>query len=148
MRVSKSLVTRVGTVVATAAIAVSGVAAAADAATAPKVKIPTILTAKVGPTHINKRHPFGAAHITGQLTTPGNPAPEVTGSKILLERENAKGVWHVVQVRWTGYHGYVRFLVHHVAKGATFKLVFRGNVRHDKKNFAPSASSVIVISAS
>ncbi len=42
----------------------------------------------------------------------------------------------------TGFHGFVRFRVYHVAKGATFELVFRGN-----RNFARSRSSVIVISA-
>jgi hypothetical protein len=144
MRVSKSLVTRVGTVVATAAIAVGSVAAAADAATthAPKVKTQTILTGTAKPVHVNKRHPYGTARIVGQLTTPGTPAGEVTGARILLEREGIHGKWHVVQAGRTGRYGYVRFQVHHVAKGATFELVFRGN-----RNFAHSSSSVIVISA-
>jgi len=143
MLVSKTLLAKVGTVVAAAGILVGSVAATADAATAHKVKTPTVLTATVGPTHINKKHPFGAAKITGQLTVPTTPAGQVTGGKILLKRENAKGVWKVVQHGVTGLHGYVRFIVHHVAKGATFKLVFIGN-----KNFAPSTSNVIIISAS
>ncbi len=143
MLVSKTLAAKAGTVVAVAGLAVGGTAAAADAATAHKVREPTILTARVGPTHINKRHPFGAAHITGQLTGVGMPAPQITGARILLEREGSMGVWHVVQVARTGRHGFVRFLVHHVGKGATFDLVFPGN-----KNFAPSRSNVIVISAS
>jgi len=143
MLFSKTLALKAGTVVAVSGLAVGGVAAAADAATAHKVKEPTILTAKVGPTHINKKHPFGAAHITGQLTGTGTPAPQITGARILLERENSKGVWKVVQSGVTGRHGYVRFLVHRVAKGATFELVFKGN-----KNFAPATSNVIVISAS
>jgi hypothetical protein len=143
MLVSKTLAAKVGTVVAVAGVAVGSVAATADAATATKVKEPTILTAKVGPTHINKRHPFGAAHITGQLTGTGTPAPQISRARILLERENKAGKWVVVQRGRTGYHGYVRFLVHHVAKGATFELVFPGN-----RNFASSISNVIVISAS
>ena len=140
MLVSKTLAAKAGTAVAVAGLAVGGVAATADAATAHKVKEPTVLTATVGPTHINKRHPFGAAHITGQLTGIGMPAPQITGARILLERENGKGRWVVVQHARTGRHGFVRFLVHHVGKGATFELVFRGN-----KNFAPSTSNVIVI---
>jgi hypothetical protein len=144
MLVSKTLAAKVGTVVAVAGVAVGSVAATADAATAHKVKVPTQLTATVGPTHINGKHPFGEAKIKGQLTEPGlNPAPQITGAKILLEREGTNGKWHVVQHAKTGRHGYVRFFVHHVAKGATFELVFAGN-----KNFAPSVSNVIVISAS
>jgi hypothetical protein len=143
MLVSKTLAAKVGTVVAVAGVAVGSVAATADAATAHKVKEQTILTGKVGPTHINKRHPFGAAHITGQLTGTGTPAPQISRARILLERENANGKWVVVQRGRTGYHGYVRFLVHHVAKGATFELVFPGN-----RNFAASVSTPIVISAS
>jgi hypothetical protein len=145
MVISKALAAKAGAVVLAGGIAVSGVAAA-NASTAParhKVKTPTVLTAKVGPTHINKRHPFGAAHITGQLTVPTTPAGQVSGVRILLERENNRGRWVVVQHGRTGFHGYVRFLVHHVAKGATFDLVFTGN-----KNFAPSKSNVIIISAS
>jgi hypothetical protein len=140
---SKTLAVKAGSVVAVAGLALGGAATVANAATASKVKEPTILTAKVGPTHINKRHPYGAAHITGQLTGTGTPAPQITGQRILLERENAKGKWVVVQHARTGRHGFVRFFVHHVAKGATFELVFRGN-----KNFAPATSNVIVISAS
>ena len=144
MRVSKSLAARVGTVVATAAIAMGGVAGAANASTAhpPKVKTQTILTGTAKPVHVNKHHPFGTARIVGQLTTPGTPAGEVSGAKIYLEREGIHGKWHVVQAGRTGRYGFVRFQVHHVAKGATFELVFRGN-----RNFAHSASSVIVISA-
>jgi hypothetical protein len=145
MLVSKALAAKVGAVLVAGGIAVSGVAAA-NASTSParhKVRTPTVLTAKVGPTHINKRHPYGAAHITGQLTVPTTPAGQVTGARVLLERETAKGRWIVVQRGRTGFHGYVRFFVHHVAKGATFDLVFRGN-----KNFAPSKSNVIIISAS
>jgi hypothetical protein len=143
MRVSKSLAIRISTVVATAGLAIGGVAATANAATAHKVKEPTVLTAKVGPTHINKKHPYGAAHFTGQLTGVGTPAPQISRQPILLERENAKGRWIITQRGRTGYHGYVRFLVHRVAKGATFRLVFRGS-----KNFDGATSNVIVISAS
>jgi hypothetical protein len=143
MLFSKALAAKAGAVVAVAGIALGGVAASANAATAHKVKEPTVLTAKVGPTHINKRHPYGAAHFTGQLTGVGTPAPEITGQRILLERENAKGHWLITQRGRTGRFGYVRFLVHHVAKGATFRLVFRGN-----RNFAATKSNVIVISAS
>jgi len=142
MLFSKTLAAKVGTVVALAGLAVGSVAATANAATAHKVKEPTVLTATAGPIHINKRHPFGAAHITGQLTGLGTPAPQISGMRILLERETTAGHWVVVQVGRTGRHGFVRFLVHHVAKGATFDLVFRGN-----KNFAPSRSNVIVIFA-
>jgi hypothetical protein len=142
MLVTKALAVKTGTVVAAAGL-VAGGAAVANAASTHKVKEPTILTAHVGPTHINRHHPYGAAHIRGQLTGTGTPAPQISGKRILLERENAKGRWVVVQRGRTGRHGYVRFLVHHVAKGATFELVFRGTA-----NFAPAKSSVIVISAS
>jgi len=144
MLVSKALAVKAGTVVAAAGLVAGGAAVANAATTHPaKVKEPTILTAKVGPTHINKKHPFGAAHILGQLTGTGTPAPQISGKRILLERENKKGQWVVVQRGRTGRHGFVHFLVHHVAKGATFELVFRGTA-----NFAPSTSNVIVISAS
>jgi hypothetical protein len=143
MFLSKTLAAKAGTVIAVAGLAIGGVAASANAATAHKVKEPTVLTAKVGPTHINKKHPYGAAHFTGHLTGVGTPAPQISRQPILLERENAKGHWVITQRGRTGYHGYVRFLVHRVAKGATFRLVFRGS-----KNFAPSTSNVIVISAS
>jgi hypothetical protein len=149
MRVSRSLAVGISTVVATAGLAIGGVVATANASTASttstsaKVKEPTVLTAKVGPTHINKKHPYGAAHFTGQLTGVGTPAPQISRQPILLERENAKGRWIITQRGRTGYHGYVRFLVHRVAKGATFRLVFRGS-----KNFDRSISNVIVISAS
>jgi hypothetical protein len=91
---------------------------------------------------VNKHHPFGTAHIVGQLTTPGTPAGQVTGVRVNLWREGAKGRWHEVQHARTGFHGFVRFRVYHVAKGATFQLRFPGN-----RNFARSRSSVIVISA-
>jgi hypothetical protein len=143
MLVTKTLAAKAGSVVAIAGLAVGGVAATASAATTHKVKEQTVLTAKVGPTHINKRHPYGAAHFTGQLTGVGTPAPQITGQRVLLEREGKAGHWNIVQHARTGRHGYVRFLVHHVAKGATFKLVFRGS-----RNFAASVSNVIEISAS
>jgi hypothetical protein len=143
MRVSKSLVARFGTVVAAAGIALGSVAATADASTAHhKVKTQTILTGSAKPVHVNKHHPFGTAHIVGQLTTPGTPAGQVTGVRVNLWREGAKGRWHEVQHARTGFHGFVRFRVYHVAKGATFQLRFPGN-----RNFARSRSSVIVISA-
>jgi hypothetical protein len=140
---SKTLAAKAGTVIAVAGLALGGVAASANASTAHKVKEPTVLTAAVGPTHINKRHPYGAAHFTGQLTGVGTPAPEISRQRILLERENANGKWVITQRGTTGYLGKVRFLVHHVAKGATFRLVFRGS-----RNFDGSTSNVIVISAS
>lgn len=142
MRVSKSLVARFGAVVATAALTVGSVAATADASTAHKVKTATILTGSARPVHVNRHHPFGTAHIVGQLTTPGTPAGQVTGARINLWREGPHGRWHLVQHARTGWHGFVRFRVYHVAKGATFKLKFPGN-----RNFARSQSSVIVISA-
>jgi hypothetical protein len=142
MRVSKSLLARFGTVIAAAGIAVGSVAATADASTAHKVKTVTILKASAKPVHVSKRHPYGTAHIVGQLTTAGTPAGQVTGARINLWREGAKGRWHLVQHARTGYHGFVRFRVFHVGKGATFQLRFPGN-----RNFAHSRSSVIVISA-
>jgi hypothetical protein len=147
MRISKSLAVKVGTVVATAAIAVGGVATVASASTpdaaahVAKVRTETILTGHARPVHVNKRHPYGTAHIVGQLTTPGTPAGEVTGVRIWLLRRGAHGKWHVVRVHRTGRFGRVAFQVYHVAKGATFELVFRGNI-----NFARSKSPVIVIS--
>jgi len=146
MRVSKSLAARFGAVVATAAIAVGGVAATtatAGATTAVhKVKTPTILTGGARPVHVTRRHPYGTAHIIGQLTTPGTPAGEVSGARINLWRESAKGRWHLVRWERTGRFGKVNFRVFHVGKGATFQLRFAGN-----RNFAKSRSSVIVISA-
>ncbi len=62
--------------------------------------------------------------------------------RVNLWREGPKGRWHEVQHARTGFHGFVRFRVYHVAKGATFQLRFPGN-----RNFARSRSSVIVISA-
>lgn len=148
MRIFKSLAVKVGTiVVATTAIAVGGVATIANASTpdaaahVTKVKTPTILTGHARPVHVTRRHPHGTAHIVGQLTTPGTPAGEVTGARIWLLREGPHGRWHVVQMDRTGRLGRVNFQVYHVAKGATFELVFRGNV-----NFARSKSPVIVIS--
>jgi hypothetical protein len=147
MRISKSLAVKLGTVVATAAITIGGGAAIASASTpdaaahVAKVRTPTILTGHARPVHVNKRHPYGTARIVGRLTTPGTPAGEVTGARIWLLREGAHGKWHVVRTHRTGRLGRVVFRVYHVAKGATFELVFRGNV-----NFARSRSSVIVIS--
>jgi|HubBroStandDraft_5_1064220.scaffolds.fasta_scaffold01079_2 hypothetical protein len=143
MLVTKTLAAKAGTVVAISGLAVGGVAATANAATAHRVKEPTILTAKVGPTHINRYHRYGAAHFLGQLTGVGTPAPQLAGKPILLERETATGKWRITQHGRTGGHGYVRFVVHHVAKGATFRLVFRG-----QKNFDRAVSNVVVISAS
>lgn len=147
MRISKSLAVKLGTVVATAAIAVGGGAAIASASTpdaaahVAKVKTPTILTGHASPVHVTRLHPYGTARIAGRLTTPGTPAGEVTGARIWLLREGPHGRWHVIRVHRTGRLGRVAFRVYHVARGATFRLVFRGNV-----NFARSKSPVIVIS--
>jgi hypothetical protein len=142
MRVSKSLVARVGTVVAAAAIAVSGVAAA-SASTAPqaKVKTPTTLVATAGPGHVrHHRYPHTVAWIKGHLTSNTTPAGEVSGARVFLKREGRKGHWFVVQIGRTGRFGNVRFRVHALRKGASFELVFRGN-----RNFAASKSNVITI---
>ena len=56
MRVSKSLAARFGAVVATAAIAVGGVAATADASTAHKVKTATILTGAAASPHPSRTY--------------------------------------------------------------------------------------------
>lgn len=142
MRLPKSLAVRVGTVAATAAIAVTGATAAANASPAvQKVKTPTTLTATAGPGHVRAhRYPHTVAWIKGQLTTKTVPAGEVTGARILLERLGAKGHWHVVQTARSGRFGRVLFRVHGLSKGAVFELVFRGNL-----NFAPSKSNVIII---
>ena len=148
MRISKSLAAKAGTVVAAAGIALGGAAVAANASTPDpaahmtKVKEPTILTGSARPVHVTKRHPYGTAHIVGHLTGTGTPAPQISGKRINLWREGPHGRWHLVQHARTGYHGYVRFRVYHVAKGATFQLRFPGTA-----NFARSRSSVIVISA-
>jgi hypothetical protein len=147
MPITKSLAVKLGTVVATAVIAIGGGAAIASASTpdaaahVAKVKTPTMLTGHARPVHVTRRHPHGTARIVGQLTTPGTPAGEVTGARIWLLREGPHGRWHVVQMQRTGRFGRVAFRVYHVAKGATFELLFRGNV-----NFARSKSPVIVIS--
>lgn len=143
MRVSKSLVVKVGAAAATAAIALGGVAAA-DASTpqVAKVKTATILTARATPVHVSKLHPYGTARIAGRLTTKATPAAQVAGVRVWLLRKGPHGRWHVVRMHRTGRLGRVYFRVYHVAKGAKFELVFRGNV-----NFARSRSRVIVISA-
>lgn len=142
MRVSKSLVARVGTVVAAAAIAVSGVAAA-SASTAPPatVKTPTTLVVTAGPGHVrHHRYPHTVAWIKGHLTANTTPARDVSGVRVFLKREGRKGHWFVVQIGRTGRFGNVRFRVHALRKGASFELVFRGN-----RKLAASKSDVITI---
>jgi hypothetical protein len=143
MRVSRSLAARVGAVVATAAVAVSGAAAVANAATpAAKVKTPTTLVAVAGPGHIrHHRYPHTVAWIAGQLTSSTTTSPRpVTGVRVFLKRETAKGHWYVVEIGRTGRYGKVRFRVHALRKGASFELVFRGNRKLEK-----SASNVVTI---
>lgn len=141
MNVSKSLAAKVGTVVATAAIAVTGVTAAASASTTtPKPKTATMLTGTAGPGHVRKHHPFFVDHITGQLTSVATPAGDVSGARIVLKRETRKDHWIVVQFGRTHKFGKVFFRVRALKHGATFELVFRGN-----RNFSRSVSAPIVI---
>jgi hypothetical protein len=142
MRVSRSLAARVSAVVATAAVALSGAAAVANAATpAAKVKTPTTLVAVAGPGHIrHHRYPHTVAWIVGQLTTNTTPTREVRGVRVFLKRESAKGHWYVVEIGRTGRYGKVRFRVRALRKGASFELVFRGN-----RKLAKSTSNVVTI---
>jgi hypothetical protein len=139
MFVSKALAAKAGAVVATLAIGVTGVTAAASASTA-KPKTGTELTAKAGPGHVRKHSPHFVDSITGQLTSTSTPAGDVTGARIVLKRETKKGHWVVEQFGRTGRFGKVRFRVRGLKHGATFELVFRGN-----KNFSRSHSAPIVI---
>jgi hypothetical protein len=135
MLVSKALATKLGVGVAAAAIAVSG-AAAADAATtahdAIPGKIPTVLTITAGPGHVRAhKYPHTVAWIKGHLTSATRPKFDIGHARVVLERD-VNGVWKVVQHGYTGRYGWVRFRVHALHQGASFKLVFRGtkHLRH------------------
>jgi len=142
MLVSKALAVKIGAGVAAATIAASGAAAANGAtAHAAKTRTPTTLVATAGPGHIrHHRYPHTVAWIKGHLTSNTTPAGQVSGARVFLKREGRRGHWYVVQIRRTGRFGNVFFRVHGLRRGASFKLVFRGN-----RNFARSKSNVITI---
>jgi hypothetical protein len=138
MSVSRSLVAKIGAVVATAAVALSGAAAAADASTTAHLKVTTALSiANTTP----KAHPHQTtAWVYGQLTAPNDNSAPVRGVWVWLERKGAKGHWVAVQAERTGRKGNVRFFVHVRKTAVSFRLVFRGN-----RNFAKSVSATDTI---
>jgi hypothetical protein len=145
MKLSKSLAVKAGAVFATAAIALTGATAAADA---------TIVTSAVpaAPAHlhhfatklsITNSKPVAHAHQTtsvvdGRLTHNGYGLRDL---RVKLERLGLKGHWNVVQVKLTRAHGHVYFKVHVYKKAATFRLVFGGTA-----NWARSTSNIDTIS--
>jgi hypothetical protein len=136
MRLPTSLAARVGAVVATAAIAVTGATAAANASTTPAVKkIPTTLTVSVAKPVVHKNSISDV--VKGHLTA---GSFNLRGLPVWLERQGPKGHWFVVRREFTGKHGYVVFRVH-FKKSITLKLVFRGT-----RNFARSTSATVTVS--
>ncbi len=137
MRLPTSLAARVGAVVATAAIAVTGATAAADASTTTHAvkKIPTTLTISAAKPVVHKTNVSDV--VKGHLTA---GKFNLRGLPVALERQGPKGHWFVVRREFTGRHGYVAFRVH-FKKSITLKLVFRGT-----RNFAKSTSATVTIS--
>jgi hypothetical protein len=137
MFVSKALATKVGVGVAAATVAVSG-AAAANAATVAghhKHKLATTLSIAGGEGHVRKNGTT-IDWIRGRLTSHGSGVGDAT---IHLARfEHGKWVWK--QEKATGRYGYVTFHVYALAKGASFRLRYTGNI-----NFAGTRSDAITI---
>jgi hypothetical protein len=137
MRFPESLAARIGAVAATAAIAVTGATATANAATAAAGhKIPTALSIS-NSTPVGHRHQTTAV-INGHLTA---GTYNLRHLPVFLQRLGVKGHWHVVNWALTRRHGHVFFRVHILSKPASFRLVFRGS-----RNFARSVSAVDTIS--
>jgi hypothetical protein len=138
MLVSKALATKIGAGVAAAAIAVGGGAAAANAATTAthhKHKLATTLSIAGGEGHVRKNGTT-IDWIRGRLTSHGSGIADAT---IHLARfEHGKWVW--TQHKVTGRLGYVLFHVTALAKGASFRLRYTGNI-----NFAGTRSDIITI---
>lgn len=138
MLVSKALATKIGAGAAAAAIAVGGGAAVANASTAPHVakhKLATTLSIAGGEGHVRKNGTT-IDWIRGRLTSHGSGVGDAT---IHLARfEHGRWVWK--QERATGRNGYVLFHVYALAKGASFRLRYTGNV-----NFAGTRSDIITI---
>jgi hypothetical protein len=136
MRLPTSLAARVGAVVATAAIAMTGATAAANASTTHHVKkIPTTLTITVAKPVAHKTDITDV--VKGHLTA---STYNLRGLPVRLERQGPKGHWFVVRREFTGRHGYVVFRVH-FKKSITMKLVFPGT-----RNFARSTSATVTVS--
>jgi hypothetical protein len=132
MRVS--LLTRVGSAVAAAALATTGamaITSAADAAATHVRKLPTSLSIRL--VH-HPRHHFDV--VSGQLKSHQVPLRDKV---VLLERRTAGKKFHVVAREVTGRHGFVAFPV---APKATsrFVLVFRST-----PNFRHSHSGVVTV---
>jgi hypothetical protein len=138
MLVSKALATKVGAGVAAAAIAVGGGAAAANASTTAthhKHKLATTLSIAGGEGHVRKNGTT-IDWILGRLTSHRVGIGDAT---IHLARfEHGKWVWR--QEKVTGRNGFVLFHVYALAKGASFRLRYTGNV-----NFAGTRSDIITI---
>ncbi len=139
MLVSKALATKIGAGTAAAAIAVGGGAAAANASTAPahaaKHKLATTLSIAGGEGHVRKNGTT-IDWIRGRLTSHGSGIGDAT---IHLARlVHGKWVWK--QERATGRNGYVTFHVYALAKGASFRLRYTGNI-----NFAGTRSDILTI---
>jgi hypothetical protein len=141
MLASKALATKIGAAAAVATVAASG-AAVANAATthAHHSRITTRLAITAGPGHVRKHeYPHTVAWIKGHLTTATKPSFDVKGVTVVLERD-IKGKWTPVQHARTGRYGWVRFRVHALRHGASFKLV-----SHRTKNFKSAVSDIVTI---
>ncbi len=136
MRLPTSLAARVGAVVATAAIAVTGATAAADASTTTAAsKIPTTLTISVAKPVVHKK--FISDVVKGHLTAGTHTFSRLP---VYLERQGPKGHWFVIRRELTGRHGNVVFVVR-FKKSVTLKLVYRGN-----RFFHRSTSATVTVS--
>lgn len=137
MLVSKALATKIGAGVAAAAIAVGGGAAAANASTATphKHKLATTLSIAGGEGHVRKNGTT-IDWIRGRLTSHRTGIGDATIHLARLE----KGKWVWKQERVTNRNGYVLFHVYALAKGASFRLRYTGNI-----NFAGTRSDIITI---
>jgi hypothetical protein len=139
MLVSKALATKIGAGVAAAAIAVGGGAAVANASSTPslqhKHKLATTLSIAGGEGHVRKNGTT-IDWIRGRLTSHGSGIGDAT---IHLARfEHGRWVWKQHEV--TGRNGYVLFHVYALARGASFRLRYTGNI-----NFAGTRSDIITI---
>ena len=141
MRFPKSWAARIGAVAATVAIAGSGAAVAANAATsspsAPAVhhhRIATTLTIKET---TSVHHPHFAL-ITGRLqTTLGHIG--LRHRWVILQRQGARGHWFGVRAARTGPHGGVAFLVR-ARNPHDFRLLF-----HRTFHFRRAVSAVVTV---
>jgi hypothetical protein len=131
-----SLLTRVGSVAAAAALATSGVlatAGAADATTTHLRRLPTSLSiVKVA----HPRHHF--AVVSGRLSSHRIPLRD---KFVYLARRTPGTSFHIVRRELSHRHGWVAFRVSPGVR-SQYVLVFRGS-----PNFRPSHSGVVTVRA-